>query len=181
MNTSPYFVTGNPYKAQKLSEYLWIPLEHIKLDLDEIQSTSLHEIVEHKVKQAYEKTGKSVLVEDVGLEFESLGKLPWPFIKFFEKEIGHEWLCRLLDGKSRDAIARCVFGYFDGEKLELFEWSIRWNIAENPRWDGGFGWDQIFIPYFTEKTSAELTSEEYERFYTEEKPFQKVREFLLTL
>jgi len=76
MNTSPYFVTGNPYKAEKLSEYLGIHLEHIKIDLDEIQSTSLHEIVEHKVKRAYEKTGKPVLVEDVGLEFEALGKLP---------------------------------------------------------------------------------------------------------
>lgn len=176
-----YFVTGNQKKAEKLREYLWIPIEHIKFDLDEIQSTSLHEIVEHKVKQAYEKTGKPVLVEDVGLEFSSLWKLPWPFIKFFEKEIGQEWLCRLLDGKSRNAVARCVFGYFDGKKLEFFEWSIVWTIAESPRWTEGFGWDQIFIPYFTDKTSAELDSKEYERFYTEEKPFVKIREFLLSL
>jgi len=181
MNTSPYFVTGNPYKAEKLSEYLGIHLEHIKIDLDEIQSTSLHEIVEHKVKRAYEKTGKPVLVEDVGLEFEALGKLPWPFIKFFEKEIWHEWLCRLIDGKSRNAIARCVFGYFDGKVLEFFEGNIEWTIAESSRWIGWFWWDQIFIPYFTDKTSAELDKSEYERFYTEEKPFAQIREFLLSL
>jgi inosine/xanthosine triphosphate pyrophosphatase family protein len=49
----------------------------------------------------------------------------------------------------------------------------------SPRGENGFGWDQIFIPYFSNKTSAELDETEYERFYTEEKPFQIVREFLL--
>lgn len=44
---------------------------------------------------------------------------------------------------------------------------------------GGFGWDQIFIPYFTEKTSAELSQEDYKRFYTEGKSLSQIREFLL--
>lgn len=49
------FITGNPKKADYLEKYLGFPIEHTKLDLDEIQSLDLYEVVEHKVKQAYEK------------------------------------------------------------------------------------------------------------------------------
>lgn len=176
---STIFITGNQNKADYLAKFLWFSIEHQKIDLDEIQSLDLREIVEHKVKQAYEKVWKPVLVEDVSLSFDALGHLPWPFIKFFEKELWCEKLCHLLDGKVRTAIVECTFGYYDGNAVTFFEWNIRWTIAETPRGINGFGWDQIFIPYFTDKTSAELDAVEYERFYTEEKPFQKVREFLV--
>ena len=175
------FITGNQKKADYLAKYLWFPIEHMKLDLDEIQSLDLREVIEHKVRQAHEKCGKPVLVEDVSLVFEDLGGLPWPFIKFFEKELWLQRLCTIIRDDSRKAVARCTFGYYDGNHLELFEWEIQGTIALAPRWENGFGWDQIFIPYFTDRTSAELGETEYERFYTEEKPFQKVREFLLSL
>mgnify|MGYP003619857813 CR=1 FL=1 len=48
----PLFITGNQDKADYLARILGIELQHQKLDLDEIQSTSLEEIVEHKVRQA---------------------------------------------------------------------------------------------------------------------------------
>ncbi len=59
------FITGNQNKADYLSRYLGFPVEHIKIDLDEIQSLNLNEIVEHKVRQAYEKWnwGQSRLFE----------------------------------------------------------------------------------------------------------------------
>ena len=81
------FITGNQKKADYLAQYLGLNIEHVKLDLDEIQSLDLREIVEHKVRQAYAKVGKPVLVEDVSLIFSELGKLPGPFIKFFEQEL----------------------------------------------------------------------------------------------
>lgn len=77
------FITGNQDKADYLARYLGFPVEHLKLDLDEIQSLDLKEIVEHKVQQAYEKIRRPVLVEDVSLEFLALGRLPGPFIRFF--------------------------------------------------------------------------------------------------
>jgi inosine triphosphate pyrophosphatase len=81
------FITGNQKKADYLARYLGFRIEHIKLDLEEIQSMELQEIVEHKVKQAYEKIKKPVIVEDASLEFTALGKLPGPFIKFFIEEM----------------------------------------------------------------------------------------------
>jgi inosine/xanthosine triphosphate pyrophosphatase family protein len=72
MNTSLTFITGNPKKAEYLAKYLGFPIDHEKIELDEIQSIDLREIVEHKVRQAYEISQKPVLVEDVSLEFEAL-------------------------------------------------------------------------------------------------------------
>lgn len=61
------FITGNQNKADYLSRYLGFHVEHRKIDLDEIQSLNLNEIVEHKVRQAYEKVQGPVIVEDVSL------------------------------------------------------------------------------------------------------------------
>lgn len=70
------FITGNQNKADYLAKYLGFPVAHQKIHLDELQSLSLREIVEHKVKQAYDIIKKPVLVEDVSLEFSALGRLP---------------------------------------------------------------------------------------------------------
>ena len=89
------FITGNEKKAEYLARYLRMPITHKKIELDEIQSLDLTKIVEHKVREAYREIRGPVLVEDVALRFTSLGKLPGPFIKFFEQELGLERLASL--------------------------------------------------------------------------------------
>ena len=42
------FITGNQKKADYLSKYLGFPTLHKKIDLIELQSLSLGEIVEHR-------------------------------------------------------------------------------------------------------------------------------------
>jgi inosine triphosphate pyrophosphatase len=174
----PVFITGNQNKADYLSQMLGIQLEHHKVDLDEIQSTSLDEIVTHKVKQAYELVQKPVLVEDVALSFEALGGLPGPFVKFFvDAEDGLEKMCRMCDGlQNRNARAKCVFGYYDGERLELLRGGLDGVIADHPRGDGGYGWDRIFCPQgYGGRTRAELNEEENETTYQMIKPFSQLR------
>jgi inosine triphosphate pyrophosphatase len=180
----PTFITGNQNKADYLAKMLGIELSHQKLVLDEIQSISLEEIVTHKVKQAYELTGMPVLVEDVSLGFDAQHGLPGPFIKFFvEQDDGLELLCRNLDGlANRGAVAACVFGYYDGERLELLRGELHGTIADHPRGTNGFGWDAIFCPDgYGGKTRAELTPDEDEATYATIKPFKALRELLLNL
>jgi non-canonical purine NTP pyrophosphatase (RdgB/HAM1 family) len=133
------FITGNQSKADYLSKYLGFEVSHQKIELDEIQSLDLQEVVEHKVRQAYKIVNGPVLVEDVSLEFKALGRLPGTFIKFYVDEIPFETICRTLDGLNREATARCIFGYFDGQTLEFFEGSLVGSIAEHPEGDNGFG------------------------------------------
>jgi len=178
------FITSNQHKADYLSHMLGLPLTHRAVDLTEIQSTSLEEIVEHKVRQAYAAAKHPVLVEDVALEFAALGGLPGPFIKFFvEAPNGLENLCRMLDGfDDRSAVAACVFGYCDGQQVKLFRAELHGAISEHPIGDGGFGWDKIFCPDGYEgKTRAELTPNEDIETYCLFKPIDAVRQFLTTL
>jgi inosine triphosphate pyrophosphatase len=177
----PVFITGNQNKADYLARTLGVELQHQKVDLDEIQSTDLHEIVEHKVKQAFALIGKPVLVEDVSLRFESLNGLPGPFVKFFvDAPDGLEKMCRMLDAfEDRSARAECVFGYYDGTNLQLFESGLNGKIAKNPRGENGYGWDKIFEPEGYEgKTRAELDADGDASTYAAIKPFAALREFL---
>lgn len=174
------FITGNQSKADYLVKYLGLPVEHIKLDLDELQSMDLKEIVEHKVRQAYEKIKTPVIVEDVSLEFEALGGLPGPFVKFFIERMPFEEMCAMLNGKSRKATAKCVFGYYDGVVLKFFEGSMDGEISETPLGDGGYGWDKIFIPVGYTITRAQMNEEDDQKTYLQIKPFAELKEFLLS-
>lgn len=175
-----YFVTGNQKKADYFSELIGHRVEHIKVDVDEIQSLNLKDIVEHKLDQAYEQVKKPVIVDDGSLEFIALGRLPGTFIKWFQDELSHEQICRLLDGKDRSAVARCVLGYYDGITKVYFEGSLRGSVPDKPAGNAGFGWDPIFIPEGYTVTRAELSKEDDVKTYKIIKPIDELKNFLLT-
>lgn len=178
------FITGNPNKAAHFAKNIGMDIEHYRADVDEIQTLNPVDLVEHKVRQAYSQLNKPVIVEDLSFEYEALGGLPGPFVKFFvDAEDGLEKMCRILDAfENRRAKAIGVFGYYDGSRLEFFKGGLAGVIAKSPSGESGFGFDKVFIPDgFNGKTAAELTDMEYARYYTTIKPFAKVREFLLAL
>lgn len=155
------FITGNAAKAEQLSRHLARPVEHKKLDLPEIQSLDLREIIEHKTKEAYKQVGGIVLVEDVSLTFTALGRLPGPLIKWFLNELDNDGLCNLLNGyDDRSAIAEVCYGLYDGKELHIFEGSMTGTIARTPQGEKTFGWDPIFIPQGEIKSWAQMTPEE---------------------
>lgn len=158
-------------------------LDHQAIELDELQSTDLHVIVEHKLRQAYDVMKRPVLVEDVSLSYVALGDLPGPYIKWFVEHAGDEACCRMLDGfADRSAIIRCTFGYYDGETMQFFDSELPGTISDTPRGDNGFGFDRFFINEGNDITRAEMSQEDNERTYAElMKPFAKVRAFVQTL
>lgn len=172
------FITGNQNKAEYLARYLGFPVKHVKLDLEEIQSLDLKEIVEHKVRQAFNNIRTPVIVEDVSLEFAALHGLPGPFIRFFVDKVPFESICNMIDTKNRRATAKCVFGYYDGVTLKLFEGALDGKVAEIPAGENGYGWDKIFIPDGYNVTRAQLNKEDDQKTYLLIKPFAKLKEFL---
>ncbi|MEK7093724.1 MAG: non-canonical purine NTP pyrophosphatase [Patescibacteria group bacterium] len=173
------FITGNAAKAEQLGRHLDHPIAHKKLDLAEIQSLDLHEIIEHKTKEAHKQIGNMVLVEDTYLTFKPLGRLPGPLIKWFLAELDNAGLCKLLDGyENREAVAEVCFGLYDGKELKMFEGEVRGTIAPVPRGERGFGWDPIFIPEGYTKTWGEMDNEEQKETSMRRIALKKLEVFL---
>lgn len=176
------FVTGNPGKAHYFSKLVGMDIENRAVDTDEIQSLDLEEIVTHKAKQAYAKLNRPVIVEDTSFIINSFGKLPGPFIKWFEESMGFEKICRLADiGEDRGAKASSIYAYYDGKKLKLFPGELDGTVSDHPRGKTGFGWNPIFIPHYSNQTLAEMNDEDFKQAYIQIKSIFKVRDFLNSL
>ena len=174
------FITGNAAKAEQLGRHLDHPVSHKKLDLPEIQSLDLREIIEHKAKEAYKQIGGVVLVEDTSLTFKALGKLPGPLIKWFLTELDNDGLCKLLNGyDDRGALAECMFGLYDGKEINVFEGSAPGTIAATPRGERGFGWDPVFIPQGHSKTWGEMDPEEQKETSMRRMALKKLEAYLI--
>lgn len=175
----PIFITGNEHKARQLNDWLGIEIPHQKVELDEIQSLDLREVVEHKARQAYAAVGGPVLVEDVAMTFTAFGRLPGPLVKWFEKGSSLETMCRMLDGfDDRSAEAHTMYGLYDGVELQVFEGTMRGTIASKPRGTSGFGFDSIFINDGQTRTRAELDEATYSSTSYRQAALAKLRKYL---
>jgi non-canonical purine NTP pyrophosphatase (RdgB/HAM1 family) len=172
-------ITGNQHKADYLRKWLGTPVEHHKVDLDELQSLDVTEIVDHKVRQAYEILKRPVLVEDTSYVMHGLGRLPGPFIKWFLQDLGPEGLCKLARGlDTQDAEVSVTYAYYDGEQITYFDHVVKGRVAPEPRGEHGFGWNATFIPEGSDKTYAEMTDDEIRPFSMRAQAIEKLRDFL---
>lgn len=158
------FVSSNENKVSQIRRSLNVPVDHVNLDIAEIQSLDSRDVVFQKAIEAYKQLKRPVLVDDSSLSFSALGKLPGPFINQFLQELGPEGLCRLLDNyQDRSAIATSALAFHTGVDIVVFNASITGQIANKPRGNNGYGWDTIFIPEGYEKTRGEMDEKGKER------------------
>ncbi len=156
-----YFATGNENKLREFNQILGLELEQIDLDLLEPQGIAVLEIVKEKARDAYEKTGKPVLVEDTGLEFSAWNGLPGALIKWFLDSVGNEGILKMMVKEDdRQAKAKTAVGFYDGKKCHVFLGEVEGEIPTEIRGVSGFGWDPIFIPDGYQKSFAEMESSE---------------------
>lgn len=174
------YVTGNANKAKYFETIVGKQIGFRDLDINEIQSLDIKEVVTAKAKAAYQQILSPVLVEDTYLVIDSFGRLPGPFIKWFIDELGLPRLCQIIDG-DRSATAGASFAFYDGTNLKTLSSSLRGQISQEPRGDAGFGWNPIFIPEGSHKTLGEMDDKEFQSFYVRIKPFEMVKEFLAEL
>ncbi len=173
------FITGNAGKAKYLSDYFHISVDHKKLDLVEIQSLNLKEIVEDKAKRAYKIMKSPVIVEDVSLIFNGMKKLPGPLIKWFLETLGNDGLIKLVNSlDTRDALAEVEFAICDENGVHTFSGSMEGTISNSARGEVGFGWDPIFIPKSYDKTWAEMSDDEKHATSMRKIALEKMMEFL---
>ena len=159
------FITSSANKLAEVERILGRPLTQTSLPLEEIQAIDLEPVVRYKAHQAYSHLGRPVLVEDTSLTFAAWNGLPGALIKWFLASLRTDGICRLLRGETdRAATATTLFAYYDGTDYHVFSGTVAGVVPEAPRGTNGFGWDAIFQPLGSERTFAEMTPEEKNRF-----------------
>lgn len=173
------FITGNEHKARYVTDWLGRDVAHHKLDLDELQTLDLRELVDHKVKQAYGILKSPVLIEDAQLRFTAWGNLPGPFIKYFVEEIKPAGIAKMLDAfDDRTAHGRICYALYDGREIKYFEGEMHGRIATEARGEGGFGFDRIFINDGYDVTRGEMSEEDYAKTSYRKIALDKLKEYL---
>lgn len=159
------FVTQSYEKVAEAARILKVELKHRRLELPEIQSVEVEEVVRYKAEYAYEALNRApVMIEDTGLYFEAWNGLPGALIKWFIERVGVDGLCRMMEPfTDRRARAKTVVATYDG-RLQTFAGEVAGYISDRPRGEGGFGWDKIFIPQNSEKTFSEMSADEKDSF-----------------
>lgn len=175
------FVTGNRGKLEEVRR-IWaaapggppVELEAVELDLPEIQSLDLVEVVRAKAREAHRRLGRPVVVDETGLDIEAFGGFPGPLVKWMLEAMGPEGMAAAalavarsaVDGKGATAAAtaRCAALYLGDDGTEVVaEGSEEGTLVLPRRGENGFGWDPVFLPAAGEKTYGELSGEEKDR------------------
>jgi non-canonical purine NTP pyrophosphatase (RdgB/HAM1 family) len=154
-------VTGNPGKLVEARRLAGCDFEAAAVDLPEIQSLDLAEVLQVKAEAAWAQLGRPLVVEDVGLELAALNGFPGPLVKWMLVAVGAEGIARAAAalGDPR-AVARCLLLYKDGERTVTAEGVTEGTLVLPGRGVYGFGWDPVFLPAGSELTFGELTGQE---------------------
>lgn len=156
------FITGNKTKFKEVRiELAPVKIKQAGIDLPEIQEIDLKKILKAKLQQAFKHHNGPFIIEDSGLYFDCFkGKLPGPFIKWFNDTLGATGLYKTAkDCGNTRAVAKTTIAYAKNLKEILyFDGTIRGRIVK-PRGKYLWGYDEIFMPDGSNKTLSELKSE----------------------
>ena len=169
------FVTSSDKKVSEVERILHTKLAHRNLDLPEIQTVNIEDVVSYKAKYAYTLLHeKPVIIEDTGLYFEAWNGLPGALIKWFIERVGDTGICNMMhDFANKKAWAKTAVATYNG-KLTVFEGEVRGRIAEIPLGDKGFGWDRLFIPDGSDKTFGQMLPHEKDKYSMRRMAFEKM-------
>lgn len=159
------FVTGNPHKVAEAERALGRAVEAAPLDLPEIQSLDLVEVLRAKAAEAWQRFEAPVVVEDTSLELTALNGFPGPLVKWLLAAIGAEGVARQAHALGDPRVTtHCAVLYKSGpaEADEVVAHGrVEGELVLPARGDGGFGWDPVVVPDGAEgRTLAELAASE---------------------
>ena len=169
--------TRNDHKVRELAEILDRDLSPLPeaVELPPETGTTFEENALIKARAAREATGATVIADDSGLEVDALDGRPGVYSARYagENATDGENLSRVLadlaaasaesDGSGAGRYV-CVIALIDDGGEHLFRGTCEGRLIQEPRGNGGFGYDPAFVPAATGaedgRTMAELSPEE---------------------
>ena len=165
-------------EAQATLASFGIMVDFARINLVELQSDSLEQIAKDKARSAFDLLKKPVIVEDDGLFIDALKGFPGQYSSFVFKTIGNAGILKLLNGSAdRSASFKSIIAYTDGIKVSSAEGLVNGTISEIA-FEGGWGYDPIFIPEDSRLTFAQLEQEK-NKFSHRRKGLEKFSQWLL--
>lgn len=171
-------VTSNKNKVSEINEILGTKYKVSKIDVPEIQSLDINEVISHKAKSAFEKFKKPVLVEDISFETKVLNGLPGPFIKFFLETVGTKGIVKMIGRGQTNTTAIAAVAIYDGKNLKIFKGQVEGTLSPKDKGSSGFGFDKIFIPKGYKRTYAQMSSELKNKISHRAKALKKLKKYL---
>jgi XTP/dITP diphosphohydrolase len=121
-----------------------------------------------KARDAFRATGLATVADDSGLEVDALNGMPGVLSARWSGVHGEDAANTALllaqlhdvpdDRRGAAFVSACALVWGSGEVVVRGTWPGR--IAREPRGDGGFGYDPVFIPDDSSRTAAELSPDE---------------------
>ena len=187
------FVTHNAHKSEEVKAIVGNNFEVMNLSeinfFDEIPETgnTFKENALQKAKFLHDRLGCNCFADDTGLEVDALNGEPGVYSARYAGEPSNtqrniEKLLENLKGKeNRKAQFTTVIAVILNNEIYFFEGAISGQIIDNPRGEGGFGYDSVFIPDGYDKTFAELPAEVKNSISHRAVAMQKFKEFINNL
>lgn len=163
--------SGNKGKIKEAQEILRgfkiISMEElgIEIDVEEDQETFEGNAIKKAEEIAKNLSGKICIADDSGIQIEYLGGLPGVFTKRWHKGTDRERNLAIIEKlkgipkEKRQIRFVTAIALSDGRETICEVGNIEGFVAEAPRGENGFGFDEIF-ELENGKTLAELTQEE---------------------
>ena len=159
---------GKIREAQEiLKEYKIIPINEIGIDIDveEDQDTFEGNAIKKAETIAKNLGGKMCIADDSGIEIEYLGGFPGVYTKRWHQGTDRERNLAIIEKlkgvpkENRKIKFITAMAVSDGENTITAIGEIEGYIAESPRGENGFGFDEIF-ELENGKTLAEISQDE---------------------
>ncbi len=177
---------GKIKEAQEiLEDYEIIPMNEIGIDIDVEEDQETFEGNARKKAETIAKTlnGKMCLADDSGIQIEFLDGFPGVFTKRWHKGTDrerNEALIEKLNGvlhEKRKIKFVTAMALSDGEKTITAVGEIQGYVADAPRGENGFGFDEIF-ELEDGRTLAEISAEEKNQISARKKALENLKEKL---
>ncbi|HET7899094.1 MAG TPA: RdgB/HAM1 family non-canonical purine NTP pyrophosphatase [Flavisolibacter sp.] len=187
------FATNNQHKVDEIRavlppsfQIMTLKEAGIDIDIPEPHDT-LQDNAREKAATIYRLTATNCFSEDTGLEVFSLHGEPGVRSaryagdgKSFQKNID-KLLNNLNDKENREAQFRTVICLLLNKEEHFFEGICRGKIIAAQKGNEGFGYDPVFVPDGADKTFAEMSLAEKNRFSHRRKAVDKLVLFLNTI
>lgn len=193
MDRTLVLASANPHKVEELRQLLNELGVTLRSSAD---YPDMHEVIEDretlegnaikKATEVHEHAGLPAIADDTGLEVDALGGRPGVYsARYAGEEATYEDNVEKLLSElkevapaHRTARFRTVIAFRDGDHTRTFEGVCEGKIIDEPRGEGGFGYDPVFVPEGFDETFAELSSKAKNEISHRGRAIQKILAYI---